>query len=132
MRSNAQLRIFAGVTPVHDHGLPQLDLVYIRPLGDFREYEQRLAGVARRFGERIRLTIARAGELSRFTRTRVFLSKAVPTIVLVRGGEVVAQAVGDLPARELEWIMRDATASRSAPIGVDDCSAKEARHAHRS
>lgn len=105
MLSSVQLRI----EPAPDLGLQQVDLVYVRPLGDFRQYESRLLGVADRFRERIRVTKVRAAELSRFTRERVFISKTVPTIVLLRDGEVVAQAVGDLPARELELVLSTAS-----------------------
>jgi hypothetical protein len=108
MLSNAQVSIPATIDPAPDRGLQQVDLVYVRPLGDFRQYEARLLAVIGRFGECIRFTKARAGELSRFTRERVFLSKTVPNIVLLRSGDVVAQAVGDLPARELELIVRSA------------------------
>jgi len=96
MRSSAQILISAE--PV--------DLIYVRALGDFRRYETRLLEVAGRFRDHVRVTKIRAGELSRFTRERVFISKTVPTIVLIRDGRVVAQAVGDLPAHELERVLR--------------------------
>jgi hypothetical protein len=101
--SNALTRI-----PAPDHGLQQVDLIYVPSLGDLRRYETRLLAVVGRFRERIRFTKARAGELSRFTREHVFVSKTVPNIVLVRCGEVVAHAVGDLPATELEAVVRAA------------------------
>ncbi len=108
MLNSALIRASAGIDPAPELGLQQVDLVYVRPLGDFRQYEARLLAVVGRFRERIRFTKLRAGELFRFTRERVFLSKTVPNIVLVRRGEVVAQAVGDLPARELEQVVRSA------------------------
>jgi hypothetical protein len=95
--------------PAPDHGQQPVDLIYLSPLGDFGRYETRLLALVGRFGDRIRFTRARAGELSRFTRERVFVSKTVPNIVLVRGGEIVAQAVGDLPASELEAVVQAAT-----------------------
>jgi len=94
--------------PALDDGPQQVDLIYVPSLGDLRRYETRLLAVVGRFRERIRFTKARAGELSRFTRERVFVSKTVPNIVLVRSGEVVAHAVGDLPATELEAVVRAA------------------------
>ncbi len=108
MHSNAQIRIPSAIHAASDHGSQQVDLVYVRALGDFRQYETRLLEVVARFRDRIRFIKARAGELSRFTRERVFVSKTVPNIVLLRCGEVVAQAVGDLPARELEQVVRSA------------------------
>jgi hypothetical protein len=101
--SNALIRI-----PTPDHGLQQVDLIYVPSLGDFRRYETRLLAVVGRFRDRIRFTKVRAGELSRFTREHVFVSKTVPNIVLVRCGEVVAHAIGDLPATELEAVVRAA------------------------
>ena len=100
MLGNAQIRIPAEIEPI--------DLIYVRPLGDFRQYETRLLGVAAQFRDRVRFTKVRPGELSRFTRERVFISKTVPTIVLIRDGEVVAEAVGDVPARELELVLDSA------------------------
>ncbi len=108
MLNSALIRASAGIDPAPELGPQQVDLVYVRPLGDFRQYEARLLAVVGRFRERIRFTKLRAGELFRFTRERVFLSKTVPNIVLVRRGEVLAEAVGDLPARELEQIVRSA------------------------
>jgi hypothetical protein len=101
--SNALIRI-----PAPDHGPQQVDLIYVPSLGDFRRYETRLLAVVGRFREHIRFTKARAGELSRFTGEHVFVSKTVPNVVLVRRGEVVAHAVGDLPATELEAVVRAA------------------------
>ena len=49
-------------------------------------------------------------ELSRFTDEAVFTSPTVPTVVLVRRGEVIAQAVGDLPASELTRLVAGAIA----------------------
>jgi hypothetical protein len=105
MLGHAQIRIPAEIKPAPPE---PVDLVYLRPLGDFRQYESRLMGAAARFRERIRVTKVRPGELSRFTRERVFVSKTVPTIVLIRHGEVIAEAVGDLPARELEIVLGSA------------------------
>ena len=104
MPGNAQLEMIAP-----RQGLQRVDLIYLPPLGDFRRYEARLCSVADRFGERIRFMKARATELSGFTRARVFLSKIVPNIVVIRCGEVVANAVGELPATELAAILGAAT-----------------------
>jgi hypothetical protein len=98
--SNALSRL-----PAPDHGLQQLDLIYVPSLGDFRRYEARLQDVVGRFRGRIRFTKARAGELSRWTRERLFVSKAVPNLILLRCGEIVAHAVGELPAMELSAIV---------------------------
>jgi len=115
--SNALMRI-----PAPDRGLRQVDLIYVPSLGDLRRYETRLLAIVGRFRERIRFTKARAGELCRFTSEHVFVSKTVPNIVLVHCGEVVAHAVGDLPATEIEAVVRAAigrgVTSMDAPESV--------------
>jgi hypothetical protein len=108
MPGSAEILISEGIEPTLDHRLQPIDLVYVRALGDFRQYEARLMTVVERFRERIRFTKLRAADLLRLTHERVFLSKSVPNIVLLRSGEVVAQAVGDLPKRELELVVRSA------------------------
>jgi len=108
MLNSALIRASAGVDPAPELGLQQIDLLYVCPLGDFRRHEARLLEIVDRFRDRLRFTRLRARELFRFTRERVFLSKSVPNILLIRRGEVIAQAIGDLPARELELIVRSA------------------------
>jgi len=85
-----------------------IELVYVRPFGDHRAFEVRLHDVVRRFGLRVQVTSGPASELTRITNDRVFLSSTVPNVVLVRCGEVIAQAIGDLPARELDSLLRTA------------------------
>jgi thioredoxin-like negative regulator of GroEL len=87
---------------------PCIDLIYVRAFGDFRRYEARLLELVERCGGRVRFTKATAGELTRFTNDRVFSSTTVPTLVLVRDGAVVAEAVGDLPASELARVVHAA------------------------
>lgn len=108
MLNSALIRASAGIDPAPELGLQQIDLLYVCPLGDFHRHEARLLEVVDRFRDRLRFTRLRASELFRFTRERVFLSKSVPNILLIRRGEVIAQAIGDLPARELELIVRSA------------------------
>jgi hypothetical protein len=104
MLANAQLAPSRDVA-ASSECVSAIDVIYVRPLGDFRPFEARLLEVVRHAGEGVRLSQIRAAEIRRFTRERVFLSKTAPNLVLVRGGQVVGQAVGDLPARELERAM---------------------------
>ena len=87
-----------------------IDLVYVRPFVAATAFEARLASIASRFANRLRLVKGSAIELSRFTDEAVFTSPTVPTVVLVRRGEVIAQAVGDLPASELTRLVAGAIA----------------------
>ena len=64
-----------------------------------------MADVVARFGERIRFSKTTTGNVSRFTRERIFVSPMIPVLVVIRAGEVLAQAVGDLPAREIERLL---------------------------
>ena len=105
MSSNAQLQ----VAPVCLHD-PDIDLVYVRPLGDFRAYEARLLEVVGRFGDRVRLTQTSAGELALLTCESAFFSKTMPNVVLVRDGQIIAQALGELPANALVRIVERAIA----------------------
>jgi hypothetical protein len=82
-------------------------IVYVRPLADARRFEERLETVARRFGERVQLVRARAADLGRLVHERLFVSVGAPNLVLLRAGRVVGRAVGDLPARDLERLVRD-------------------------
>ncbi|HET9987082.1 MAG TPA: hypothetical protein VFQ65_01145 [Kofleriaceae bacterium] len=103
MSSNAQLQTDRVGQPD-----PRIDLVYVRPLGDFRAYESRLLEVAGRFGDRVRFTRTSAGELALLTCERAFSTKTVPNVVLVRDGAVIAQAVGELPVTALVRIVERA------------------------
>jgi hypothetical protein len=104
MPGSAQLEMTAS-----GESVPRVDLIYLPPLGDFRQYEARLRSVADRFDGRVRFTRTRARELFRFTRELVFLSRTLPNIVVVRCGAVVAHAIGELPAAELGAILGAAT-----------------------
>jgi hypothetical protein len=88
--------------------LEQVDLLYYRPLGPFHQYEARLVAAARNYADRIRVTKLRTDELAHLARCGAFVSPTRPTMALVRDGAVVAQAVGDLSARELDLLMRSA------------------------
>ena len=106
MLSNTQIRSSDEVATAES--LPQIELLYLCPLGQFPAYETRLMEVVTRLRDRIRFRVVPAGALSRFTLGRVFLASSVPNIVLARNGEVIAQAVGELTTNALERIVRNA------------------------
>lgn len=85
--------------------MQRIDVVYVRPTGDHRGFEVRLSEVAHRFGSRVTLTMGPASALARVTRERVFLSRTLPNVIVARDGEVIAEAIGDLPAREIESLL---------------------------
>jgi hypothetical protein len=85
--------------------MQQIDVVYVRPTGDHRVFEARVSEVTSRFGSRVVLTMGPASQLTRVTRERVLLSQMLPNIVVVRDGEVIAEAIGDLPVREIESLL---------------------------
>jgi hypothetical protein len=91
--------------------------VYIGPSGDDRQFETRFQDVVRRVGcVRVVHRSASASELARLTSDTVFLSASLPNLVVVRGGEVVAQAIGDLPTREIEAVLRTAIEHAGLPL----------------
>jgi hypothetical protein len=85
-----------------------VDLIYLAPLGDWSAFEAALFSMVSRFVGRVRLVRATSTQLCRLTSARVFLSKAVPNIIVLRKGEVVAHAVGALPMTELKAILTGA------------------------
>jgi len=75
-----------------------IHLLCIRPQGDFERFDARLAILAARYTD-VRITyvpLARAAHA------------VLPSVVLVRGGEIVGEAIGDLPLRELDEVVRAA------------------------
>jgi hypothetical protein len=88
---------------------PRVDLIYLLPLGDWKAFEAALLSMASRFIGRVRLIRTGRAKLGQFTSARVFLSNTVPNIIVLRGGEVVAHAVGALPMTELKAILEGTT-----------------------
>jgi hypothetical protein len=87
----------------------EIEILYVRPVGDFEPFEARLHEVVRRCCEPVHL-VRTSGALPSLGGERVFATCTVPNVVIVCGGEVIAQAVGDLPARELELLVQAAVA----------------------
>jgi glucokinase len=85
----------------------RIELVYLCPRGEDRVFEARLARAIQRIAPQVRI----ANQLLGVTQDPVFLSPTLPNVVVVRDGEVVAQAIGELPQRELEDMLGAALAA---------------------
>jgi hypothetical protein len=87
----------------------RVEMIYLLPLGNWTAFEASLSCMTRRFGRRVHLVRTSGARLCRFTSASVFLSKTVPNIIVLRGGELFAHAVGALPMSELKAILDGAT-----------------------
>jgi hypothetical protein len=87
--------------------MQRIELVYLCPSGEDRAFEARLARAIQRIAPQVRI----ANQLIGVTRDPVFLSPTLPNVVVVRDGEVVAQAIGELRQRELEDMLGAALAA---------------------
>jgi hypothetical protein len=88
-----------------------IEIVYVRPRGDHRAFQARLYDVVRSFEGDVQLVTCSASELRHITHERVFVSTTVPNVIVVRRGMVIAHALGDLPTRELDSLLRAAIES---------------------
>lgn len=93
--------------------LELLHLLYFRPTeASCTALDRRLFEVATRHRDRLRLVVKHSDE-----RGYLFggwVSGSTPTVLFVYDGRSVAQLVGDLPAHELERLVRSALASPPA------------------
>jgi hypothetical protein len=103
MQGNASLQLSPEAGPLH--------VLIVQPLAGFSRFEARLREVVRHYGERVRMTKLNPGGLYRFTRENVFLSKTVPNVLFIRGGEVIAQTYGDFSVRELRALVHRSVGS---------------------
>jgi hypothetical protein len=83
----------------------RIDLVCIRPAGPFKAFDDRLTQVASRFVRHVRVTIVRSWDYAARHDWLGFVSRTVPTILLVRAGRVVGKTVGCVPDRELRELI---------------------------
>ncbi|MCC6994909.1 MAG: hypothetical protein IT370_09895 [Deltaproteobacteria bacterium] len=89
---------------------PRIHLIAVKPAGDeFVRFEARLAILAARYIDTVRVTLVTAGEGDddgdgSWPRR----STVLPTVVLMRAGRMVGEAIGDLPLRELDEVVRAA------------------------
>jgi thioredoxin-like negative regulator of GroEL len=88
-----------------------IDLLCYRPATRAcAAFEARLRELVAELGGRARLVIATCS--ARAVPAGVYLSPAVPTLVALVDGRVLAQAVGELPRRELRALIEDALGKR--------------------
>ena len=84
----------------------RLQLLYTLPAAVFADYARRLATCAEGFHDLFELReLDRPITLARETKLAAFVSPVQPTLVILRDGVVVAEAVGDLPLTELRRII---------------------------
>jgi thioredoxin-like negative regulator of GroEL len=83
----------------------RIDLVCIRPPGPFKTFDDRLTQVASRFVRLVRVTIVRSWDFAAQHDWAGFVSRTVPTVLLVRAGRVVSKSVGCVPDSELRELI---------------------------
>jgi len=98
---------FATEVAAEDGG--RIQMVCIRPPGAFAAFDERLNAVALRHVRSVRVSIFRTWDFAA-QHDLGFVSPTLPTVIIVRDGEVVAKTIGDVPQRELENIV-----ARAAP-----------------
>jgi hypothetical protein len=100
---------FAAHLSAEDRGRPQL--IVIRPVGPFQSFDARLTDVATRHVRDVRVRIFRTWDHAA-EHDLGFVSPRLPTVIVVRDGEVVAKSIGDLPRHELERLAAGQARSR--------------------
>lgn len=101
-RQSNRFEQFATEVAAEDDG--RIQLVCIRPLGPFAAFDERLTAVALRHVRAVRVSIFRTWDFAA-RHDLGFVSPTLPTVIIVRDGEVVAKAIGDVPQRELEEML---------------------------
>lgn len=82
----------------------RMHLICLRPIGAFQAFDERLTRMALRFTRFLRVTILRSWDFAAQQDWVGFMSATVPTVLLVRAGQIVSKSVGDLPTIELEQL----------------------------
>ncbi len=106
----AQMARFDSTSPAPaaiDEVGPAITLLYARPptTGALDTLGARLARIAARYGSQVELQQVTASQLpSPYAQT----ASSTPTLVVLRNGAIVGEAIGSLPARELECLVRRA------------------------
>jgi hypothetical protein len=88
----------------------RLQLVCIRPPGAFKAFDDRVTLIATRLVKRVRVTILRAWEAGTQADWLGFVSATVPTVLVLRAGQIVAKCVGDVPHSEIDALLSGAPA----------------------
>jgi hypothetical protein len=87
-----------------------ITLLYVRPLaGDYLDLDAKLLEVAERYAPMVRLLTLTPAEAGRVLARRAWHTRRAPSVVVLRHGQVVGEAMGSLlPARELDRVVRRA------------------------
>lgn len=86
----------------------RIHAICVRPVGPFERFDQRLTTIATRFARILRVTIIRSWDFAASHDWSGFVSRSVPTVLMVKAGRVVAKCVGDLHLIDLESLLRSA------------------------
>jgi hypothetical protein len=81
-------------------------LLYCRPSGDFAAQDHQVAALRRELIGQVDVELQSPPEAAR--RLRTWISSSQPTLLVLRGAEIVSIAIGSLPRRELEHLVRHA------------------------
>jgi hypothetical protein len=81
-----------------DRVISQLHLLYSCPTG-FEPYLRRLEACVAAFGRMLEVT--RIDDAQTLVPRAAFVSATQPTLLLLDGGDLIAEAIGDLSAHEL-------------------------------
>ena len=89
--------------PLAPFALPRLLVLYCRPVGDFAVQDGHVARLRRELGARLEVETSSPSDAAQ--RCHTWVSATQPTLLVLRGDEIVAIAVGCLPLRELEQLI---------------------------
>ena len=89
---------------------PHFQLLYFCPSDRFPSFETHLLECAAQAGPIEIERLAHPAALARRARFAAFVSPVLPTVVLLRDNELIAQAVGNLPRYELRILLGRAAA----------------------
>jgi hypothetical protein len=78
-------------------------VLYCRPPGDFAVQDNQTARLRRELGSSVEVETTSPSDAAQ--RCRTWVSATQPTLLVLRGGKVVAMAVGCLSLRELEHLI---------------------------
>jgi hypothetical protein len=88
----------------------RLHAICVRPVGPFQRFDDHLTTIATRFARVLRVTIVRSWDFAAHHDWSGFVSRSVPTVLLVRAGRVVGTCVGEIQRMDVEALLRPVAA----------------------
>jgi hypothetical protein len=88
----------------------RLHAICVRPLGTYQRFDDHLTAIAARFARVLRVTIIRSWDFAAQHDWSGFVSRSVPTVLLVRAGRVVGTCVGEIQRMDVEAFLRPGAA----------------------